>query len=440
MVRERPIAEEVGVVTVEAAGANGRHRDTGLTTMAGRAILMMLIVASAAASNARGDAGTELPATVITGDAPLLLEGSGETVFEDVGAVVEEPVLGLFAAESVPVDLPEAASPSLPEAALPHVVPTTQEYVTFDVLFLERDNAVINQPLVTEGRLSAGPGGVVLTTRSLVPATAPGVRLFVGRHGQETPGWELGYWGCYGFFGDTRADLPVGSSTAGGLAIPGSLGREVPGWDKARTIRTGWSSSLNVAELNLLRSDFSTLCEPCSRWPTRRCASETQTDLIGGLFWAGLAEEEALHVTAGALAPTTYRVATSSNLFGGQVGVRRRRTWDRFAIEGWLKAGLGGAWLAQSAAPIATPSTVYRPGREAEDTGMGFLSSMNLSLAYRVNDVWGLRLGYNLAWLSGVALAGNQLDFDDTATAGTGVRGAGGLFLHGANVGVEGRW
>ena len=45
-----------------------------------------------------------------------------------------------------------------------------------------------------------------------------------------------------------------------------------------------------------------------------------------------------------------------------------------------------------------------------------------------------------LAYISGVALAPNQWDFTDTTTSGTGVRGAGGLFLHGANLGLEARW
>jgi hypothetical protein len=71
---------------------------------------------------------------------------------------------------------------------------------------------------------------------------------------------------------------------------------------------------------------------------------------------------------------------------------------------------------------------------------MGFLTNMNLSAIYRFTDVWGLRIGYNLAWISGVALAPNQWDFTDTTTSGTGVRGAGGLFLHGANLGLEARW
>ena len=46
--------------------------------------------------------------------------------------------------------------------------------------------------------------------------------------------------------------------------------------------------------------------------------------------------------------------------------------------------------------------------------------------------MWWLRLGYNMIWLSGVALAPDQWDFTNTATSGTTLVGGGGVFLHGA--------
>lgn len=428
-------------------GCEGRDSPTeleGVVERLGRAArAWILVLAAIPGPSATGEeSGGEplriAPIAVLGEDGPVILDGPEAAPTADDSSIL----FGAGEPQGVPIDLPIAAAVVGPPRGA-RTAAAEREYVTFDVLFLDRDNASTNQPLATEGPFGPGPGGVVFTTRGLMPTTAPGVRLFVGRHGCDMTGWELGYWGCYGFFGDAAAARPGAAGAPGGLAVPGGLGTTVPGWDQASAIRAGWSSNLNVVECNLLATDISAACEPGSRWPQRRCASETETDLIGGLFWAGVDEEAALHVTYANDAPTAYRVATSSNLFGGQIGVRRRRTWDRFALEGWLKAGLGGAWLAQSAAPITSPlgqGFEFRHGREAHDTGMGFLSSMNLSMSYRFSDAWGLRLGYNLAWLSGLALAENQFDFDATASAGSGVRGAGGMFLHGANVGLEGRW
>lgn len=375
---------------------------------------------------------------------PIVIGGPG-----DDPIVIDESLLSATAPSEGLLDTPtvavEESAPARSRHACHHprgcgCAGMPRDYVTFDVLFLDRDNATNNQPILVDGTAGLNPGGTVMTTRHLMPTTGPGVRLFVGRHGGDTTGWEVGYWGVYGWYGDALA------SSNRALAVPGDLGRAVPGWDAAASVRATWSSTLNVAELNLLASEFASGCEPCSPWPQRRCRHETVVDWIGGLFWAGLDEQAALQVSPFAGGPSTsYRVATSSNLFGGQLGVRGRRTWDRFSLDGSLKAGLGGAWLTQSAPPIMSspalvPNVQYRPGRSAEETGLGFLSTMNLTMAYRFTDVWGLRLGYNLAWLSGVALAPNQWDFTDTAASGTGVQGAGGLFLHGANVGLEARW
>lgn len=59
----------------------------------------------------------------------------------------------------------------------------------------------------------------------------------------------------------------------------------------------------------------------------------------------------------------------------------------------------------------------------------------------QLTDTWALRGGYNLIWIEGVALGGNQLDFTNTTDSGRGIGTSGsGLFLHGANVGLEAHW
>jgi hypothetical protein len=71
---------------------------------------------------------------------------------------------------------------------------------------------------------------------------------------------------------------------------------------------------------------------------------------------------------------------------------------------------------------------------------VGFIGDLNVNLSYRLSDTWRLRTGYNFLWLTGVALAPNQFDFGGTSTAGTGLNGGAGVFLHGANLGLEAAW
>ena len=381
----------------------------------------------------------------LAGIAWIVLFSAGEVFAEELAVVLGEAPLNLEVHEPPPAEwlADHAAGGDSYRAAVPLprarvAGPTWTSETVFDVLFLERNNATDNQPIVLDGPLGPNPDSPVFTTRGMVFATAAGLRLFHGRRDCDGDGWELGYWGVFGMFGDHRADLP------GGLAIPGDLGLAVPGWQTAESIEAGYSSALNVVELNLFTSDQwnTTTCNP--RDPSHRVHRSTTVDWIGGLFWAGVDETAFLRVTADPGEPSTaYRVATSSNLFGAQVGVRGRRQWGLWALEGFWKLGLGGSWLHQSTSPITSslvPDFEYRPGRSAATTNTGFLSSMNVTAVRPIGEYWSLRAGYNLAWLSGLALAPNQFDFTDTLTSGTGIEGAGSIFLAGASLGLERRW
>jgi len=368
------------------------------------------------------------PAAVVAESPAAGAEGAAEP------AVVEEAVADYVPSHDWPDD--EGVGPAL-DRCRPEVWPAAA-YTICDVLFLERDNATNNRPIVLDSFHGPSFDTPVFTPRSMVFATAPGVRLVHGRRAADGTGWQVGYWGVWGMFGDARADLD------GGLAVPGALGQAVPGWANADTIQPIYSSSLNVIELDLLRHDARAIHDRCSGAPWRRVPGAANVDWTGGLFWAGLDELAALRVTADAgEPPTAYRVATGSQLFGAQVGARGRREWREFVLEGAFKVGLGGAWLDQSAAPITSSLTgglEYRPGITSATTGAGFLSTMNLAAVYRFSDTLGLRVGYNLAWLSGLALAANQWDFTDSPTSGRTLQGAGGLFLHGASLGLEAAW
>jgi hypothetical protein len=70
---------------------------------------------------------------------------------------------------------------------------------------------------------------------------------------------------------------------------------------------------------------------------------------------------------------------------------------------------------------------------------VAFVGALNISAGYRFSNVWSVRAGYNLIWIDRVALAPDQLNLafgSDIYPIYT----DGGIFLHGVNLGLEGRW
>jgi hypothetical protein len=308
-----------------------------------------------------------------------------------------------------------------------------ESYAVFDALFMQRDNTTNDGPLVLDGDTLAA----AIATPDLQFPTAPGVRALYGQHGPEGLGWEVGYLGVYGMFADASA---AGNAN---LEIAPPLSSAVAGLRGASAARATYASVLNSAEANVL------LTERCCHRPRRSAyAAERHpcvftVDWLAGFRWAGLDEQAALAFgdSPAALA-TGYAVRTSSNLFGGQLGVRGRADWQAWAVEGWAKAALAGSVLAQSQDPIIDSITgdVYRSARGSRTDTPGGIFDVGATLVYRLSDTWGLRFGYSMLWLTGVALAPDQFDFAADTRAGTRLDGNQTLWLGGGTLGLEARW
>ena len=309
-----------------------------------------------------------------------------------------------------------------------------ETYWIVDSVFLQRDNQSTDQILA-----AIGPNAII-TTGEPQFAVQPGLRLFRGQVDDCGRGWDLGYLGVWNMF----ADLDEG-----GLAdINGGdpLSFLVDGFDGRSLARATYSSTLNTAEANFLWRRCHRGFSRHSAYPWERCGNYRRgtVDWLAGFRWAGLDEAASLQLSGGDFpGPSSYNVRSTTNLFGAQIGGRGRMEWDRWAIDGWAKAALAGTAMSQSADPIVSvnvPDPAIRPARSATEGGVGFIGDLNVNLSYRLSDTWRLRTGYNFLWLTGVALAPNQFDFGGTSTAGTGLNGGAGVFLHGANLGLEAAW
>jgi len=359
-------------------------------------------------------------------------------------AAAEDAEILSIPAEVVETIDPEPIAGACGPVCRPGCCPDWSRYAIFDVLFLQRDNSLINRPLALDNGLvnPDAADSVLLTTRDMQYATAPGVRLFYGAYGPDNLGWEIGYLGVYAMY--ANADV-AGADT---LKVPGELGELIgSGFDDAVRIQPTTMSSLNMVEANLFTSCCCRTGGKCAKLPWDRCQCAcTCTNWLLGLRWAGLDETANLDITCcEGDPPSPYRVTTSTQMIGPQVGYRRRKEWACWAYEGWAKVGLMGTILTQSQGALYEPfvaldPVLLREPRSSSRGSVGMIGDINFSVIRRLNETWGLRMGYNLIWLTGAALAANQWDFTNTPTSGTTLVGGGSLFLHGANLGLEARW
>jgi hypothetical protein len=307
-----------------------------------------------------------------------------------------------------------------------------EAYAVFDTLYLQRDNAANDVPLIANGDTNT----TVFSAPDLQFAAAPGIRLLAGEHGPHGVGWEVGYVGVYGMF---ASDIATGGTS---YEIAPPLSSVVDSFTNASVARATYASQLNMAEANLL---FTHCHENCHRWSgysMERQRRKTTIDWIAGFRWAGLEEQATLDFTSSTAGATnSYAVQTSSNLFAGQLGLRGRTQWRHWAVEAGIKAGLAGTALSQSQAAIIDPNTgLYRPAGAAQTGGVGGIFDINASLVRRLSQTWWLRLGYSSFWLTGVALAPDQFDFAASTQPVTTIDVNKSLWLGGANLGLEKRW
>jgi hypothetical protein len=328
--------------------------------------------------------------------------------------------------QSVPTQEPAYETNTVAFRGIPSVAePLWTNYALTEALFWGRDNQAANVPLVT----AVGSGATLISAGDPQFPVAAGVRAFYGERNPNECGWELGYFGVYGM----SASRIATTTPPQYLEVPGALGPLLTADGETATVK--YNSVINSAEANVFRT---------SNYWRDTTESWLTLDWLAGFRYISVEEQASINTTCCVNTTDTtvpYSVRTRNNMFGGQIGSRARWTWDRWALEGWAKAGV----LGNSAKQIQDPLVDYtgfeqRGARSATGTDVGFIGDINISAIYRLTDVWGIRVGYNTVWIGGLALAPNQFDFNNTSIAGTGLNSGDGIFLSGANLGLEARW
>jgi hypothetical protein len=192
----------------------------------------------------------------------------------------------------------------------------------------------------------------------------------------------------------------------------------LPAWSRRATSGDGlqfdYYSRIYNAELN-----------------ARYCFGDRLT-FLAGFRWIDLHEDfTGASVYTGGITSQFLDINVANHLYGGQIGldVSLLPCKGPFRIDGVLKAGVFGNYSDQT---VLVGSQIY--GDKRDHTA--FVGELNLLAVYEITPQLLLRGGYQVMWLEGVALAGDQ-------PATFGVSGNyqpdtdGSLFYHGAFAGLE---
>jgi len=316
-------------------------------------------------------------------------------------------------------------------------------YGEVEALLLEQIPRFQNRPMVVD----PNTGTTFLSTSDLDSGIDPGLRATFGVRLCNGQAVEFSYFGV-SRGGFTLTEKPDNTSY---LIFPDNFAGNV--FVNMDRVQTDYSSHVNSFELNF----------PCCRGCCTKCGCGEPTcsecgcvmpvyseicyssvEWFAGVRYLDIGSD--LNITVGrrelgGMEEGSYNIQAGNHLIGGQLGVRLRRTVNRLGWELTGKAGVYANDAEQSQSVIDFPLFPLRPTTSAQGGNTAFVGEINFSGIYRLTDVWSAKVGYNVIWIEGLALASDQLDFNfATSPSGNQLHASGGLLLHGVNLGLEARW
>ena len=322
-------------------------------------------------------------------------------------------------------------------------------YADVEAVFLKEEPRYRNQPLLINNL----NGDVLQTTSGLGYVNDPGVRAMFGIRTCCCRAIEFTYFGLYHNGTSTVYQNPDPTN----IVVTFPTGPQGNVFLNMNRVQTDYSTYLNSFELNFpcccgcccTQGNCGSGCgeASCGAAASGKCGRSAvcchSVEWFAGFRYIEVGND--LNIGVQSYPPPftetgEYTVHAINRLFGGQIGGRLRGTYNRFGLELTGAAGIYGDDATQSQTVIDYPNFPLR-ATSVQQNFAAFEGELNVSGIYRLNNNWSVKAGYSVIWLEGLALAPDQLDFNfATNPSGNQLSAAGGLFLHGANVGLEARW
>lgn len=159
--------------------------------------------------------------------------------------------------------------------------------------------------------------------------------------------------------------------------------------------------------------------------------------LMAGFRWIELGEKFAGNFTTDEPGASTYGVDVNNHLYGFQTGVLTSIRRNEWGGDLWAKTGI----YANS----ANQQTVANVGNGpisvgADASNVAFAGEIGVGISRQFTDRLSARIGYQAMWLSGVAMAPEQLAVTNPQLGVAELVNDGSIFYHGGLAGMEYVW
>jgi hypothetical protein len=290
--------------------------------------------------------------------------------------------------------------------------PPERWYASGEALFWTVNRATLRTLVINEDTQF-----FLANTRDLTYGYETGTRVALGVHVSDHSSIEGVYFGLY----DSSANYAVVGNND--ISLTGMIGFTTFDYFRADSMLLQMTTNIHNGEVNYV------------------CQTEvTGLEWLAGFRYMNFREKFSIHSTDSNSGDSDYRVKVDNNLFGGQIGTRFRLESGFLGLELTGKAGVFGNGITLDSFLGDFNNTQVLRDFRVERDNVAFIGEASLTGLFMITENVYLRSGYTVMWIEGIGRASDQLDFNDTPTAGMEIRKNGGAFVHGAHAGLEIRW
>lgn len=291
---------------------------------------------------------------------------------------------------------------------------------------------------------------------------------YLGRDAENRDQYfEFTFWGLNSWEENRRvnrhrvtADVGLNTYTFGGLfslmgTDLGLLESDVGGFNRVETHYASYESDVLNFEMNVRirprgRADRLVL-QPSGKWQ-RECQHRTAFSYLLGFRYLSLDEVFGFHgrgrfTDNGVTNPVSgdYDIRTHNDMFGPQVGadLMFHRCRYSFGVQGKVAPLVNFSDQSStivtdaSADPLATFGDI-NDFRHAKNINCSLVGEVSILGNYRVRKNMVAHAGYHFVWITGLALASEQIQFHPSAADS--IKDNGDVFYHGISGGLEWIW